>query len=296
MHPRHHTRRKKGEYCSRYMRPETVLFTYGESSTTITYGLPRQKQQELLAKHRTRAKARSNQERPLPNMSDYDLCCEYYREVYTMQTATSAALYVEASDYYSSDSESNTSVSLMPPLEPPVPASQYIGERAERYASTGTLLDTAADAADDGIGPPASQHIEKGERYANMDTLLFAVNGYVPIAEIPENLRFSPTSIPRELNVHTDAESLKRVWSLLNEVNRPQFPEMRRARHRDMFEDYEPPSHPLKIFTRTGVRHVKCRCTDGKHTSFERRQAYAFPDGQGNIVVKKSKSLLLALP
>lgn len=65
------------------------------------------------------------------------------------------------------------------------------------------------------------------------------------MAEIPETLRFSPTSIPKDLS--TDAESLERVWSLLNEVNRPQFPEMPCACRRDRFEDYEPPSHRLKV-------------------------------------------------
>ncbi|KAJ7034644.1 hypothetical protein C8F04DRAFT_1182923 [Mycena alexandri] len=296
--------------------PPILVFTYGVSSTTVTYGLPRAKQLELLQKHRARhykararllrarAKARGNRhEHPVPNMRDYDLCCEYYREVYTMQAASGA------SEYYASDSESEPGTSTtdpsMPPLDPVVEGQVLLADSPDASAFT------AADAADDastaagaakggdvvGAGTHASvPNLQKGERHVNVDDLLFP-NGFIPVAELPDNIRFSPTSIPRELSVHTDSGSLERVWSLLNEVNRPQYHDMvGRGRRHNVWEDYEPPAHRLKIFARTGARIVNCRCENGKHTSFERRQAYAFSDGEGNIVAKKSKSLLLELP
>ncbi|KAJ7752276.1 hypothetical protein B0H16DRAFT_1459873 [Mycena metata] len=301
-------------------KPPILVFTYGVSSTSVTYGLPQAKQLELLQKHRARhyktrarllrakAKARGNRhERPVPNMGDYDLCCEYYREVYTMQAASSASLYEEASEYYDSESESGTSTthSSMPPLEPSAAASPVVEGQvlvadspdasAPTAAGDTDGTSTAAGAADAATNASAP-NLQKGERYVNMDDLLFP-NGFIPVAELPDNVRFSPTSIPRELGIHTDGESLERVWALLNEVNRPQYHDMMgRGRRHNVWEDYEPPAHRLKIFARTGARIVNCRCENGKHASFERRQAYAFPDGDGNIVVKRSKSLLLELP
>jgi hypothetical protein len=43
------------------------------------------------------------------------------------------------------------------------------------------------------------------------------------------------------------------------------------------------------------MRVVQCRCLNGKHRLFERRQAYAFEDSLGNIVVKKCKTMILPL-
>ncbi|KAJ7749883.1 hypothetical protein B0H16DRAFT_1460913 [Mycena metata] len=327
-----HRRRRgnAGEYFLRF--PPTVLLLYGVSTTTITYGLPRAQQQELLDKHRARyfqdqtrlirakAKARGDRERPLPNMKDYDLCCEYYREVYTMQTASSAALYATASAYGSdSDTDSDSTSSSMPPLEPscretspivgntlpyPCPAVDIVGDA---LPDTWPAVDTDPHAADANAATadaanaatatdtPAADaaNVTKGERYVDMDTVLTA-NGYIPVAELAENLNLPPGAI-LENRPHTDGEAVERVWSLLNEVNRPTFKDMAPPRRRDLFSEYDPPSHRLKILTRTGIRHVHCRCRNGLHSNYERRHAYAFSDGDGNIVVKKSKSLLLRL-
>ncbi|KAJ7039473.1 hypothetical protein C8F04DRAFT_1254752 [Mycena alexandri] len=296
---------------------------------------PGAKQQELLDSHRARyfrdqtrlirarAKARRDHKRPLPNMRDYDLCCEYYREIYMMQAASSASLYTEVSEYAGSDTESDTSNhSSMPPLGSSGPASSVVKENmlvpnsppadTALVDATSAAVDTtsAADTTpvDATVTVDATASLQNGESYTNMDIPPFTPTLYstdipvfIPVAEVPENLRFSESDIPRDFirheGVHTDAESLKRVWSLLNEVNRPQFPQLMGPRRRSsLSEAYQPPTHRLKIFTRTGVRHIRCRCTNGRHSSFERRQAYAFPDGNGNIVVKKSKSLLLPLP
>lgn len=79
------------------------FFHVGDPSVLIE--CVRVKQQQMLDKYRQRyfkaqtrlirAKfpAYPRHQRPLPNLETYDLCCEYYREVYTMQTASSAALY-----------------------------------------------------------------------------------------------------------------------------------------------------------------------------------------------------------
>ncbi|KAJ7038351.1 hypothetical protein C8F04DRAFT_1256362 [Mycena alexandri] len=296
-----------------------AFLTYGVSSTTINYGLPLVKQQQMLDKYRQRyfkaqtrlirAKfpAYPRHQRPLPNLETYDLCCEYYREVYTMQTASSAALYSEADECASSDSEcdSKSDVSSMPPLEPstlpPSPGLDPEGYPAAFHAATAAakashepsvdppalVLDAQPVAATD--VPSAPKPVgERGESYDDAtvanNNISAVPSKYIPVAEVAEDLEGEFPGVK-----FTTAERIERVWSLSNEVNRPQFISAGAGRRT---YDYDPP-HRLKIHTPTGVLFVNCRCSNGKHMCFERRQAYAFPDGHGNIVVKKSKCLLL---
>ncbi|KAJ7689750.1 hypothetical protein B0H16DRAFT_1752808 [Mycena metata] len=299
--------------------PPITLLSFGESSTTIRYGLPPAHQQRLLADYRARffkdqtrlIRARNllrpRRERPMPNMELYDHCCEYYREVYTMQTASSTALYAEAEARAGSDidSDSDSVVSSMPSLEVSGPSSPAPWPAVDPQA-----LDAATDLATDTADTQAAADVpvieetpnekeslqqgelQQGERYQNVDFPIFIPNGYVPIAELTENLSIDPAE---QFTAFTDGEGIERVWSLLNQVNRPDYTIMGPGRRQDMLKDYDPPRHRLKIHTRTGIRNVYCRCTNGKHSAFERRQLYAFPDGEGNIVIKKSKNLLLPL-
>ncbi|KAJ7716569.1 hypothetical protein B0H16DRAFT_1741232 [Mycena metata] len=300
----------------------TTMFAYGVSSTTITYGLPRGKQRELMNGYRERhlrnqvrllrakAKSRGVKEQPAPNMEAYDLCCEYYQQVYTMQAASSNALYGAAEAYDSpdavteSDSDSVSVASSMPSLEegesPSEPFRRDCGcpvcptaDTANANANTETAVaDTETAVADTGNTPEttaAAASLQKGERYCNLETPLT-----IPVAELPESLDLPEA---QRTTFHTDGEAIEQVWALLNQVNRPDYTDMiGRGRRTDIenYTDYL--THRLKIFGRGGARVVRCRCTNGKHAAFERRQAYAFTDGSGNLVVKKSKSLLLALP
>lgn len=213
----------------------------------------------------------------------------------------------------------------MPPLEPstlpPSPGLDPEGYPAAFHAATAAakashepsvdppalVLDAQPVAATD--VPSAPKPVgERGESYddttvANNNTPAVP-NKYIPVAEVAEDLEGEFPGVK-----FTTAERIERVWSLLNEVNRPQFISAGAGRRT---YDYDPP-HRLKvrlrflsnifqvthqrfypqIHTPTGVLFVNCRCSNGKHMCFERRQAYAFPDGHGNIVVKKSKCLLL---
>ncbi|KAJ7722527.1 hypothetical protein B0H16DRAFT_1737725 [Mycena metata] len=320
--------------------PPIVMLTYGVSSTTIMYGLPRQKQEELLAKYRARhaktqtrllrakSKSRGIRERPVPNMKAYDMCCEYYGQVYEMQTASSAALY-EAAEAYESDSDTHSVsvASSMPSLEPtpppsplPCPAcSTRTTDNTKSAVDTNTAVQTpnavlTTHTGDNGIdttnaeeGNVDAPSLQFGERYQLLEFPPESIHGIhnedsytLPVANLPESLQNSPDAADftkfayRE---HLDGEGMETVWALLNEVNRPEYPgAMGSAGRRDWAEDYPKTRHRLKILGRTGIRYVDCRCRDQKHSAYERRQAYAFPDGHGNIVIKKSQCLLLALP
>ncbi|KAJ6542987.1 hypothetical protein B0H19DRAFT_1268175 [Mycena capillaripes] len=53
--------------------------------------------------------------------------------------------------------------------------------------------------------------------------------------------------------------------------------------------------HPLRIISRYSVRDVKCDCADMLHSAYSRHAEYAFRDQDGNIVIKTSKTKLIAL-
>ncbi|KAJ7023333.1 hypothetical protein C8F04DRAFT_1193585 [Mycena alexandri] len=263
-------------------------------ATTINYGLTRwlsssrcsistvsatfKAQTRLI---RAKFPAYPRHQRPaLPNLETYDLCCEYYREVYTMQTASSAALYSEADECASSDSEcdSKSDVSSMPPLEPstlpPSPGLDPEGYPAAFHAATAAAKASHQPSVD----PPAlvldaqpcfPQPVgERGESYDDAtvanNNISAVPSKYIPVAEVAEDLEGEFPGVK-----FTTCRAHRARLVSLNEVK------------------------PSTIHTPTGVLFVNCRCSNGKHMCFERRQAYAFPDGHGNIVVKKSKCLLL---
>ncbi|KAJ7629628.1 hypothetical protein DFH06DRAFT_1338046 [Mycena polygramma] len=53
--------------------------------------------------------------------------------------------------------------------------------------------------------------------------------------------------------------------------------------------------HRLRIIALRGVRDVECDCIDGAHAEHSRVTQYAFLDSSANVVIKKSKTLLLPL-
>ncbi|KAJ7065915.1 hypothetical protein B0H15DRAFT_958488 [Mycena belliarum] len=54
--------------------------------------------------------------------------------------------------------------------------------------------------------------------------------------------------------------------------------------------------HTLRIISFCdGVRDVKCDCQDGRHSAYERRRVYAFANEQGDVIVRKTKTMLLHL-
>ncbi|KAJ7024582.1 hypothetical protein C8F04DRAFT_1270122 [Mycena alexandri] len=335
-----HSRARRNE------APPIVMLTYGVSSTTIMYGLPRQKQEELLAKYRARhaktqtrllrakAKSRGIKERPVPNMKAYDMCCEYYSQVYEMQTASSAALN-EAAEAYESDSDTHSVsvASSIPSLEPTLPPSHIpcpvCSDRTTADTESAVNTDTAVqtpnavltthtgnigtDTTNAEQGNIDAPSLQSGESYQMPEFPPESIHSIrsinsdgsytlytLPVANLPESLQNSPDAADftkftyRE---HLDGEGMETVWALLNEVNRLEYPGATgSAGRQDWAEDYPKSRHRLKILGRTGTRYVSCRCRNQKHSAYKRHQAYAFPDGHGNIVIKKSQCLLLALP
>ncbi|KAJ7174315.1 hypothetical protein C8R46DRAFT_1214525 [Mycena filopes] len=247
--------------------PPAVLLTYGMSSTTVIYGLPAAKRDEVLDRYReryykrqrhmlrliTNRRTRERRRAPSPNMQSYDLCCDYYWKVYTMQVASTDSLFDDDSD---DDSD-------MPSLESMAPS-----DSGSPIIAATSLADAAAD-------PPSPS----GEAYDS--------SPFIPVSDIPAALPFPTNPFHPDANRNrndcpTDGEGVERVRSLLNQINRPQY-EL----------DHDERGHHITIISRNGPQNLCCRCHDGEHSRFERRQAFAFPDREGNIVVKKSKSLLL---
>ncbi|KAJ7639822.1 hypothetical protein DFH06DRAFT_1335485 [Mycena polygramma] len=91
----------------------------------------------------------------------------------------------------------------------------------------------------------------------------------------------------------TDGEQVERMWADLNPISastRQMAPGFCRSNLESTGE-----IHKLRIISTHGVRDVQCDCDDGQHSVYEHRQAFAFRDADGYIVIKKDKSCLLAL-
>ncbi|KAJ7733220.1 hypothetical protein DFH07DRAFT_780664 [Mycena maculata] len=84
---------------------------------------------------------------------------------------------------------------------------------------------------------------------------------------------------------HTDGEGIEQAWA---SVGRQQTDD-------GNLDDGTVDSHHLRIISLHGICDVDCTCHDGRHSKYTRREAYAFADEAGHVVVKKSKTLLLPL-
>ncbi|KAJ7084883.1 hypothetical protein B0H15DRAFT_951368 [Mycena belliarum] len=91
-----------------------------------------------------------------------------------------------------------------------------------------------------------------------------------------------------------DGEHVERAWAYMNPPS-GSGRHMGAAFRRDQL-DVDGNFHSLRIISLDeGVRDVLCDCADGEHSAYVRSRAYAFPDAIGNVVVKKSKTLLWPL-
>ncbi|KAK7031678.1 hypothetical protein R3P38DRAFT_3187396 [Favolaschia claudopus] len=56
-----------------------------------------------------------------------------------------------------------------------------------------------------------------------------------------------------------------------------------------------PPVHQVQLVNIYGTRMVQCGCVDGKHGELRRRQTYAFEASDGTVVIKKFRTMIVAL-
>ncbi|KAK7016968.1 hypothetical protein R3P38DRAFT_3202578 [Favolaschia claudopus] len=54
-------------------------------------------------------------------------------------------------------------------------------------------------------------------------------------------------------------------------------------------------THPLELVCVNGVRKVQCKCVDGKHLPCRLRETFAFESPDGTVVVKKFRTIVVAL-
>ncbi|KAJ7670943.1 hypothetical protein DFH06DRAFT_1125228 [Mycena polygramma] len=106
--------------------------------------------------------------------------------------------------------------------------------------------------------------------------------------ELTEDWMAFPNPSPSRL---FDGEGVERMWAEGSPLG---------SSTRQMGEGYRRTTlygtgdvHNLRIVSIHGVREVKCDCTDGLHTIYEHKHAFAFCGRDGDLIIKKGKTSLL---
>ncbi|KAJ6488305.1 hypothetical protein C8R47DRAFT_1216109 [Mycena vitilis] len=290
---------------------ETVV-SYSVSTTHIISGLPPSHQKQVLSQYRTLFHDRSEPKPVLPGSfhtalhyhsdvnATYDLSCQYLSNLHAMQVRGTHTDSEGEDSLFSSDDEmpplaDATTSSAPSPTLGPTPALPTVA--ADNTASA-TNVDKQAEASaatksDDGDPelPPVpplhpwstsegwkkywqSVQVSRGRQDANRRWSLF------------------PKDSKSEVS-HHDGEGVESAWADLSP---------RPASTRQVGEEFRHSSlestgdiHRIKIMTTYGARHASCDCTDNLHSVYEERRAFAFEDMEGNLVIKKQNTRLLAV-
>ncbi|KAJ7122476.1 hypothetical protein C8R46DRAFT_1238298 [Mycena filopes] len=291
---------------------------YNSKSTTVLYGLPPLEQQNILRLHRLRYLRMTG----APWSHSYDLSCQFYKNVRAVHVSRRlrACADDDSDDSFEMGPPSPSMPPLvpnpaaasptMPPLEPVSPSD----DGAELERSTPPRIPTLDPEA------PANRGVE--DPYT-LEEDLARGGGYVPGYELMNPPLVVPGSV--------DGERVERAWAAMNpmpESRREMGPSSRGLQLGEGFAhgggfvpasalmepgaadgegverlfaalqaevDATEEGHALRIISLSGVRDVQCHCTDDAHSVFTCKVSYAFRDNEGNIVVKKNKTKLMAL-
>ncbi|KAJ7934589.1 hypothetical protein B0H13DRAFT_2305697 [Mycena leptocephala] len=249
----------------RSFMPDLKILSYEVATTSIIYGLLPFEQERVLNSHRGLFHLEAAKNKCVFGVGTYNLCCQYYKNVQVLDTV---GTHTDSEDsLFESDDEG------MPPLLPVEPS-----EAGSDAASPKAAL---AEPNTSNTALPASAEAP----WATARNLYWASLGINASATTD-----APSSTP-----FTECEFSEHQWAEISlGVTRGMAPGFCRSVDQETTAaDAE--VHQVRIISLRGVRDVECACQDGLHGVHRRRQTFAFRDTDGNVVIKKSKTLLLPL-
>ncbi|KAK7046799.1 hypothetical protein R3P38DRAFT_3176066 [Favolaschia claudopus] len=290
--------------------------TYEVAVTSIIAGLPPVQKNRLvrgwLRRHLEqedpeRANAEEDEEVHQRAKTSYDISCQY------LQTAHEEALYAALQRENHTDSDDDDSIfgAEDPKLD------DIIIWDATHPEQTARASDDAGVVADEAIAKAIAA--DEAEDYR--DGQAWAVSSLQ--SEDKTFFNFIPASLLAELEDDADraddmdsvrAAAPSPIPSLEPVTSRSPSPELGIGRGEPM-ADVEmpasggsasetcvggekpaaPASHIVQLVRINARRFVRCRCTDGKHLDLRRRQTYAFEASDGTVVIKKFRTMVVAL-
>ncbi|KAJ7029552.1 hypothetical protein C8F04DRAFT_1187575 [Mycena alexandri] len=272
--------------------PDPVRVTsYNVSITEVMQGLPPSEQAKILAEYRTSFHRHAAERSCQRYTATYDIACQYFKNIDTMKADIAAHKNTDDEDSIFSDSDDDGP----PPLEPISPSTpgSTDGDVLDLVLTTynGRTLYVPPNISailSDGTQPPPS----------GSDANLLATDDSVDegsaISTDVSEKEGAVINVPATVTnmVLTDGEAIERAW--LEEYLPPPGSGMPQG-YCHSSPALTGPVHDLQIIGLYGVRNVLCDCADGKHTIYKRHQEFAYVDSSGDLVVKKSKMLLLPL-
>ncbi|KAJ6503177.1 hypothetical protein C8R47DRAFT_1210453 [Mycena vitilis] len=295
--------------------PPITVFSYNVRTTHVITGLPHAHEQQVLSQYRSLFHEQEQEhERSVPSAqyapwtaygdlnTTYDITCQYLQNLHTME--------VRGTHTDSDDDDSIFSVDPdMPPLDPaessspsapdvpqpmePVAAAVDEGmppltSAVPSRASSPSAPITAADgetAVDDGTPDPALPPVPAWHPWSSQEAWRRCWDRLNDFHAVFGERELGP---PPGL---TDGEGVERMWAEGNPFG-DSTRQMGEGFRRTTLEGTGD-VHTLRIVSLRGVREVKCDCTDGRHTVYEHKHAFAFRGRDSDLIIKKGKTSLI---
>ncbi|KAJ7766825.1 hypothetical protein B0H16DRAFT_1717165 [Mycena metata] len=254
--------------------------SYNVASTEIVSGLPPMEQVILLARYRTSFHHHAAERACQISDSTYDICCEYFKALDALKPGS------DTDSLFDSEDEGPPPLE---PISPSAPASLDAGElqlfNLRRNGHKLLVPANIAAALTDPTEPPSSGNANDGfdEDEDQDDTSDISSSASVDGG--------AAVVFPAHA-FHVDGEVIERVWT---EPYLPPHGSAMGEGYRHSLPENSGPVHELQILSLFGNREVKCNCADGKHAVYERHQEFAYVNRNGDVVIKKSQTLLLPL-
>ncbi|KAJ7820052.1 hypothetical protein B0H13DRAFT_2378047 [Mycena leptocephala] len=299
--------------------PSSTVLSYEVNTTAIVTGLPPYEQDQMLRAYRKTFHEEAAQATCQVAHNSYDLSCQFYKNLHAIQ----ADFDTPEDSIFESDDED------MPPLLPATPSTGENSPAADSFANAEVASAVPPSLPED-FNPPWAT--ARNQYWASLGLGLSSISSPVPVAtpavgNMPQAEGFVPASqiwgagrgwnteasveqastapepaltpgiVLTNPNVgYTDGERIERTWA--NFKTAPESREMGPGSRRSALEGDGGTAdiHIFRILSlHGGVRDIECDCMDGQHAAFSWRTAYAFRDNDGNVVVKKSQTLLLPM-
>ncbi|KAJ6501535.1 hypothetical protein C8R47DRAFT_1067862 [Mycena vitilis] len=280
-----------------------TVFSYNVRTTHVITGLPRAHEQQVLSQYRSLFHEQEQEHQlPVPSAqyapwtaygdlnTTYDITCQYLQNLHTMEVRADLSAFRDSDDddsIFSVDPE-------MPPLDPvesSSPAAAAVDESmpplesaVPSRASSPSAPIAAAVEGDDGTPDPALPSVPAWHPWSSQEAWRRCWDRLNEFHAVFGERELGPAG-------STDGEGVEHMWAegnLLGDSTRQMAEGSRRTTLEGTGE-----VHVLRIVSWRGVREVKCDCTDGRHTIYEHKHAFAFRGRDGDLIIKKGKTSLI---
>ncbi|KAJ7790271.1 hypothetical protein B0H13DRAFT_2394632 [Mycena leptocephala] len=243
-------------------RPLNYLIRIDETQILRQYrGLFHEQAAKMECQHETTHTTRLDK---TADLNTYDMACQWFKNIQALDTIDTRT---------DSDDDSIFSDDGPPPLIPVSPSSTGDSPVTSPAAPTAVSM-----------GEPLTWNAGCDQHWLDLG---LGPNHLAAATQIHEEATGRTSAPP----IAMDGEMVERAWAAL----RPREATSEMGAGFRQSPDSTSKVHTLRIIGLHSVRAGQCDCTDGLHSVHGRREEFAFLDFNGDMVIKKSKTLLFPL-